>query len=421
MKAAQHLLFIFAVSIFCYSCAKDTGTVTVTYQEATAIYGDLEAVRQLPLKEQSREINNPGKIYIGQNYILIGEEGEGVHVIDNNNRTSPSSSAFISIPGNREFIVIGDFLYAESYYDVVKIDVSDPKEPQLVGRALNAIQEELTNEIGETVLGFSYETKTIELDETDDFFTEIIGDQLVYKDFANNIIPNSAVPTSFAGNSQAQSGTVNRLALHKQNLYVISNNNITVVSDQGSFGNEVSKQQSPVEDMETIFSHEDLLFVGSRTAMSIFEASENGAVDQVSSFDHATSCDPVLPHEDVAYVTLRTGDFSECPGNINAMLVIDVSRIDRIHELEEINMSSPYGMSIIGDQLYVGQGNNGLEIYDISNPRKPEHLNSVDIEAFDIIADPVNADFIFIAGPNQLSQFKIGDTQSFDMQSQIGF
>ena len=252
MKATQYLLFIVTVSILCFSCAKDTGNVTVTYQEATAIYGDLEAVRQLPLMEQSRDINNPGKIYIGQEFILIGEEGEGIHVIDNTNRTSPTSNSFIRVPGNREFIVIGDFLYAESYYDVVKIDVSNPNAPQFVGRALNAIQEELTNEVGETLLGFSYETKTIEIDETDDFFNEIIGDLLVFRDFANNIIPNSAVPTSFAGNSQAQSGTVNRLALHKQNLYVISNNNITIVSDQGSFGNEVSKQQSPVEDLSLI-------------------------------------------------------------------------------------------------------------------------------------------------------------------------
>ena len=120
-------------------------------------------------------------------------------------------------------------------------------------------------------------------------------------------------------------------------------------------------------------------------------------------------------------MTLRTGDFSECPGNINAMLVIDVSRLDRIREIEEIPMSSPYGMSIIGSELYVGQGENGLEIYDITNPREPKLSNSLDIEAFDIIADPVNVDFIFIAGPDQLSQFKIGDTQTFDIQSQIAF
>ena len=47
---AQSLFILFALLIF--SCTNDTGTVTVNYLEATAIYGDMDAIRSIPLNEE---------------------------------------------------------------------------------------------------------------------------------------------------------------------------------------------------------------------------------------------------------------------------------------------------------------------------------------------------------------------------------
>ena len=423
MLIMKYLCWFSFLSLIAFSsCTTDRGTVEVDYVEARAIYGDIDEIRATPINESARAIENPGKIYIGERFILIGEEGEGIHVIDNSNRSNPESLAFINIPGNREYYVSDNMLYAESYYDLVKIDISNPLETKLVGRAENAVQEASKNADGEYLVGFTYENKSVVLNEDEDFYKEIIGDQLVYLDFAENVIPQSAVPSSFAGNSSSQSGTVNRVTKSGDFIYTISNNNLIIVSDGFNFGDEVRHYQDFKPDMETIFPYEGKLFMGSRTAMNIFDLSDPLQPSEIYEFDHVTSCDPVLPFEEMAYVTLRTADFSDCPGNINALVVLDLQDISNPKQLDEIQMSSPYGMSVIDDKLYVGEGENGLSIFNVKDERNPELLTlNKEIEAYDIISDPVDKNIIFIAGPKGLQQFTMGSNQSFDLNSTILF
>lgn len=403
------------------SCTKDTGTVTVNYVEATAIYGSIDDVRSTLLNDAARSIDNPGKIFIGEDFVLVGEEGEGIHVIDNQNRTNPSTTSFMHIPGNKEFYVEGQYLYAESYYDVLKIDISDPYNAVLLNRSEYAIQSEFKNNEGETLIGFSYESKTITLDENDDFMNEIIDDQLVYLDFAQNIIPNSSVPSSFTGNSAQSIGSINRVTKSGDYIYIVSNNNM-IILDDNDFENNVVKLENIKEEMETVFPYQNNLFVGSKTSMSIFNISNGNQPTEVYEFEHARSCDPVLPHNDVAYVTLRTADFSPCPGNINALLVIDINDLANPVQVEEIQLPSPYGMSVINDHLFVGNGLNGLYIYDVGDTRQPKLVKELsDIEAYDIIGDPNNPDYIFISGSDGMHQYLLNEDFSLQLKSNIDY
>ena len=125
---------------------------------------------------------------------------------------------------------------------------------------------------------------------------------------------------------------------------------------------------------------------------------------------------------DRAYVTLRTADFSSCPGNINGLLVIDIDNVNNVDLLTEIEMTSPFGMTVIGTDLYVGEGENGLKIFDITNRKRPSLKASHDIEAYDIIADPFDSSIVFIAGPGGLSQFTIdGQTENLSLKSVVTY
>ena len=57
-------------------------------------------------------------------------------------------------------------------------------------------------------------------------------------------------------------------------------------------------------------------------------------------FDHATSCDPVLPTDKAAYISLRTGDFTECPGNTNALIILNIENLQSPKLAAEIEMRS---------------------------------------------------------------------------------
>ncbi len=405
------------------SCDKAGNSVTVTYQEATAIYGDLEAVRAQPLNEAPRAVENPGKVYVGNDFILLGEEEKGVHVINNSDIADPQFIGFINIPGNREFFVKDNFLFAETNYDVIKVDVSDLNNIQLVDRAKNIFVETLTNPEGEDLLGFTFKEVTEKVDKDTDLYAKIRGEQAVYYDHARNIIPKSAVPSSFAGNSNNQSGTVNRITKSQNHVYIVNSSRMAIIDDNASF-ELVSNNNVPLSPgTETIFPYEDKLFVGSRTAMDIFDAADPREPAPVYTFEHATSCDPVLPTDEVAYITLRTADFSDCPGNINALVVLDIENLEAPKELEEIGMESPYGMTIVENMLFVGEGENGLSVFDITDKKAPKLLKKDnDVKAYDILPHPSNSNLILVAGTDGLSQYTMdGSTIDLSINSRIDY
>ena len=418
------MLALIAISII--SCTKDYGKVEVTYQEATAIYGDIDDIRSQPLNETVREIINPGKIYLGNDVILIGEEQEGIHVIDNSDPSNPSSVNFISIPGNREFFVKDNKIYAEAYYDVVKIDISNINDAILDSRAEYVFQDLWKNDEGETLIGFSYKEVTTELDQDDDFYKQVLEGYEVYLDYAKNIIPKSALPSSFAGSGSKISGTANRVTYENEHVYIISNNSMYIVADDAQGLNKINTDgllNNIGEGMETIFPFEGNLYIGSRSSVNIFNISDPRQPVEAYEFEHATACDPVLPAAGVAYVTLRTADFSACPGNTNSLLVLDTRNISDIDQKEEIAMSSPYGMTIKDNELYVGEGDNGLKVFDISDKYKPELIRTIEnVKAYDVIPHPTISNLILTTGPDGISQYIVSSNgESLTLQSSISY
>jgi len=171
--------------------------------------------------------------------------------------------------------------------------------------------------------------------------------------------------------------------------------------------------------METIFAQEDLLYIGSQNGMSIHRLTAS-AIRWEGEYFHATGCDPVLPIDDgIAYLTLRSGD--ECPGDINSLNVLDISNSRNPFLIQEIEMTSPFGLSLIGDILYVGEGNNGLRTFDASNRSALSEIShNRDISAYDIIAHPTRTDVVLLASEQGLVQYGV-DGDQFNALSEILF
>jgi len=397
-----------ATLLIAYSCNSDINSAQLTYTKATAIYGDLDAQRNLNLNDEARAISDPGKVYVSENLLLIGEEGEGIHVYDNTNPENPTALSFINIPNNKEFFVKDNFIYAESFYDMLKIDISDMNNPTLQSRVENAFIQAFTNAEGQVLIGFEFEVVTEEIQEGTNVWNEISNNDQAFFDFEERLIPSSAVPASFAGSSDSSIGTVNRIAHANDHVYVISSSFLTVFSDNQNL--ELVESEQAGWQMETIYPQDQTLYIGTRNSVQVYDIEVPTNPRWQASFDHVDSCDPVLPDGDVAYVTLRTND-TGCPGDINALIVLDISNANRITELQEIEMLSPFGMTKIGDILYVGEGNNGLKTFDASNGSELSLINSDrDVQAYDVIAHPTRSDIILVAGPNGFGQYRVSET-----------
>lgn len=382
------LIFATASLLLVTSCTKNKGTISQTYNKATAQYANIDAIRSQDLIKPAQPITNTGKVYFGDRVLLVGEKNKGIHVYDNSNSRSPIKAIFINLPYSDEFYVEGNVLYAETHYDLVKIDITNPFAPTLITRKNNAFGDPIRNDKGEVLIGFNYQvvTETFELNSPEE--QALRNNNNLYFNYNNQLIPEAEIPSSFVGAGGESKGTLNRIAIKNNYIYLVGHNDLHTFSDNGNSIQSISKK-SIGSEIETIYSEGDHLFIGTKSSMIIMDATNPSSPTKISQYDHVVACDPVYPNGDVAYLTLRTSDNNGCAGTANVLEVIDISNLNSPTLITEEALSSPYGMSKLDNFLFVGEGANGISILDITNPRQPnkvaQHNN---VKTFDVLAHP---------------------------------
>jgi hypothetical protein len=104
----------------------------ITYYEPE--YLTYEDLRRSIVPEEPRDMTETGKIYVSGNYVFVNEYHEGIHVVDTSDLDNPVNVWFVPIPGNVDVAVKGSTMYADSYVDLVALDISDPLDVVEVGR-----------------------------------------------------------------------------------------------------------------------------------------------------------------------------------------------------------------------------------------------------------------------------------------------
>lgn len=94
---------------------------TSTHEPVYMSWKDLRAAIK---SEPARPIAKRGKIHIRGTYLFINEPNKGIHVFDNANPAAPKALAFLNIPGNVDLAVRGNHLFADSFVDLVALDIS---------------------------------------------------------------------------------------------------------------------------------------------------------------------------------------------------------------------------------------------------------------------------------------------------------
>jgi len=90
------------------------------------IYISFDKLRsKYPAIKEPREIQKAGKIYVYDDILLVNEKNKGIHVIDNRYKQNPKNLSFIELPGNIDIAVKDGYLYADSFTDLVVVDIRD--------------------------------------------------------------------------------------------------------------------------------------------------------------------------------------------------------------------------------------------------------------------------------------------------------
>lgn len=89
------------------------------------VYLSYEKLRAKLKIETVRPLQKAGKIYLYQDLLLVSEPNKGIHIYNNADPVNPDHKAFINLPGNLDIAVRNGYLYADSFIDLVTIDIRD--------------------------------------------------------------------------------------------------------------------------------------------------------------------------------------------------------------------------------------------------------------------------------------------------------
>jgi len=386
------------------------------------VYMSYEEFRESVSRDNPRELVKPGKIYFKDNFIFINEIAEGIHIINNSDPSNPENVGFINIPGNVDIAVKENIMYADSYIDLVALDLSDLSNISLTHRiedvfpyslppsGNNYYYDEVDEELGVVI---DWEVKRVKR-ETE--YYPIYSFLRTDVDWASSE-SQAGINSGASGSTYGVAGSMARFMLYEDILYTIDDNEMHFF--------DIEDSENPIENgsifmgwgIETLFPYGDKLFVGTRSGMMIYDLENPLAPEKISDYWHITSCDPVVVSGDWAYVTLRAGN--RCGAGTSQLDIIDISNLEEPTLKKSYPMVEPYGMGIDKDILFLCDGEAGLKIYDAIEPLNVGSRRLTvfpEINAYDVI--PIK-DVLFMIGKDGLAQYDYSDIYNIRLLSII--
>ncbi len=422
MKTIKYIVSLAVLFLSFNSCVDE---YTEVFTANSPLYMSYEDLRDAVDYSPARDLEKPGKIYFKDGYIFVNENAKGIHIIDNKNPRDPKNIGFIEIPGNVDMAIKGNILYADSYIDLVAIDISNIAKPKEVHRIedifpyitpapenedfrIAAVDKEKGVVVG-------WEIKKIR-QEVEYQYTPITFFPR-YKEYAMNDAMGQSGNQGSA-NSFGIGGSMARFGLYNDYLYAVDHATLYMFNVKSPETPKDVGKQNVGWDVETMFIYDNHMFFGTRTGMRIFSLEVPNVPKFVSDFRHVTSCDPVVISDGYAYVTLRGG--SECGSTVNRLDVLKLSSNYKNNTLlKSYDLHGPYGLGIDDQILFVCDGEDGLKIYSVEdkmNIEDNEIASFPNIKAYDVI--PFN-DHLFMIGDDGFYQYDYSNLQNIEQISFI--
>jgi hypothetical protein len=417
----QIFIPILLLSIFLSGC-KDK--YTEQYLSLEPVYLTYQDFRASVKVVNHQDLVKPGKIYTIGNYIFINEIMKGVHVYNNINPASPQYVGFINIPGNVDLAVKNNIMYADSYIDLVAIDITDPVKATEVGRIQSVFPYsvpaytqtgyrigQVDNSKGVVV---NWDLKTIRKEiETISYPIYPIYYGAKYDALSASSSPGSNATSSSAGIG----GSMARFGLTGNALVAVDNYMYYNIDLSDAKNPKLASKSQINWGIETMFLSGKYMFLGTTNGMLIYDLSDVNKPIYLSTFWHATGCDPVVVNKNKAYVTIRGGN--PCGSNINRLDVLDVTNVLKPILLRSYSMDEPYGLGISDDILFVCDGKSGLKVYNAADPMlitENQLAKFPGIQAYDVI--PLGKSLLMI-GSDGFYQYDYSDVKNIKQISSI--
>jgi hypothetical protein len=426
LYALLFLTMLLGLSVLLEGCS-DTCETKGSYVYYEPQYTPIETIRSSIAVVEPQPLRAVGKIYFKDDYLFVNEPGEGIHIIDDSDQSNPISKKFIRIPGNYDLAIKGDILYADSYMDLVALDISDLNVIKEIDRMKNIFDSYnslgfYADEANGVVTSWVEKQMNIETADCDVALQPWGGyytlDGIALRAEASANFNSKAAIAPGNGSGPGLGGSLARMTISADHLYLLNGGGVEVVDISSESQPELGTSLSIGWDIETIFPYKDKLFVGARTGMHILDISSPDNPSLISTYQHIGSCDPVVVEDDFAYVTLRSGN-PTCDGFDNQLEIIDIKNPANPVMVETYPMTNPYGLGVDDNLLFVCDGSAGLKMYDITDKHSLDsHLLAThkNINGFDVI--PFQ-NVLMLIGEEGILQYDYSDNQNLKLLSHI--
>lgn len=206
-----------------------------------------------------------------------------------------------------------------------------------------------------------------------------------------------------------------RFSIVNNFLYGVSREKIYAFDIANGLNPQLTNSSNVGFGIETIYPFRDKLFIGSTTGMFIYDITNPSDPVQQGMFSHARSCDPVIADDELAYVTLRSGN--ACTGFTNQMDVLDIRDLSNPSLLKTYQMSNPHGLGKDGNILFLCDGAAGLKVYSVADPLNIQLIKEFkEPDTYDVIM--LNGIAIVVA-KDGLYQFDYSDPDNIRQISRL--
>jgi hypothetical protein len=213
-------------------------------------------------------------------------------------------------------------------------------------------------------------------------------------------------------NSSGTGGSLARFTIMDNYLYTVDPSTLKIF--------DITNEKNPRQvgeiyidvGVQTIFALGDLLFLGTINGINIYNISDPASPQYVSVSTHVRSCDPVVVKGNYAYSTLSIS--GSCSQGVNELDIIDISTPENPTRVNILPMENPKGLGISGSLLFICD--EGLKVYDLTDPVDPQFLRKITIDATDVI--PIDK-LLLVATEQGLSEYSIDDDNQIHFVSSL--
>jgi hypothetical protein len=417
MKKTALFLALIALLAACHD------KVINKYMACVPVYTDYETFRQPAQFGPAKSITSNGFLYMKDQYLFVVQPEAGIHFIDNTNPALPANIGFLNLQGCTGMAIRDNYLYANSFIDLVVFDISFITAPVEINRqedffpqALPLIEKnypiaEIDKSKG-VVTSWIYEERKEEVDNS-----QIAWNNCPNCDIAltSASFESSSSPVATAGIS----GSYSRFTIIGDYLYIMDFNQLKPVNIANPAALTTYSPVGVWADVETLFPHNGYIFMGTTTGMMIYGTVNPEMPNYVSSVTHMRGCDPVVVQDNYCYVTIRSN--GDCGGDLNQLDVIDITDINAPALKNSFQMDQPQGVGIDGSLLFICDGESGLKIFDATNPLTCGNnllKHFTDIHATDVI--PYN-NIAIVIGDDGIRQYDYSDLNNLVLLSSINY